>query len=143
MKTFDGTFVGIKSGQKATVSFQEDLSDLEPDHTYIFVPWADDYGQLGNPMYFRASGTSAVDDIVSDIEITLSPNPAYDMVCITSCSSIQEVSVYSTSGAQVMRMVGDRSDSMIFTVASLPSGIYMVRVITDNNTVKTLRLLKR
>ncbi len=143
VKTFDGTFVGIKSGQNTTVSFQEDLSDLEVGHTYIFVPWADDYGQLGNPMYFRASGTSAVDDIVSDIEVTLSPNPAYDMVCITSCSAIQVVSVYSISGAQVMRMAGDGNDSMTFTVASLPSGIYMVRVVADDNIVKTLRLLKR
>lgn len=65
------------------------------------------------------------------------------MVCITSCSAIQEVSVYSISGAQVMRMAGDGNDSMTFTVASLPSGIYMVRVVADDNIVKTLRLLKR
>lgn len=143
VKTLDGEFVGIKSGQTAKLRFLSDLSDLDSDHTYMFVPWADDYGQLGDPVYFRASSISAIDHLTQDTGMTVSPNPASDMVSITSPAIVRRVEVYSASGAKYIDIAGLNDRSVTVDVASLPSGLYLLRVVVDGGTAEVVRLIHR
>ncbi len=71
-------------------------------------------------------------------KIYLYPNPAENYVEIVSENPLKRVEIYSITGR--LMITSQNSDTTI-DIEELPSGIYFVRIAT-NNLTKTIRLIK-
>lgn len=78
---------------------------------------------------------------VTEAEISVSPNPATDIVTVTSPDEISLIEIYSLSGMRMTAVNPCHTEASI-DVANYPAGHYVVRITTARETV-TKRLIKR
>ena len=78
----------------------------------------------------------------SSLVAAVHPNPATSIVTVEAGSRIHEVTVYDLAGRVVMTADGGNELITSVQVASLPDGIYLLRIVTDNG-VETKRLVKQ
>jgi len=69
---------------------------------------------------------------ISSNQITVYPNPAKDELYIKSELQIKKVEIYSSTGSLLL---SDNNFNRKITVSSLPKGIYLVKIYTDNGVV--------
>lgn len=76
---------------------------------------------------FRFTVPTGVDNLYENANISLYPNPAYDNVSIKCDVAVEQVSVFSLTGTEMLSSnnVSDKID-----VSMLPRGIYIVRIKT-------------
>ena len=107
---------------------------------YHFVRWND--GNTDNPRTVHVSSDTtfvAEFEIVTDIEdnvaneISLFPNPATDILNITSSETISEIEIVNALG-QVVRRMEVNADNAVCDVENLSSGVYVVRLCTLQRT---------
>ncbi len=101
---------------------------------YQFVSWGD--GNTDNPRTiavvtdatYIASFVSVVGiEEASALEVNLFPNPATDILNITSSETISEIEIVNTLG-QVVKRIEVNSDNAVCNVEDLTSGVYVVRI---------------
>lgn len=101
---------------------------------YHFVRWND--GNTDNPRTVHVSSDTtfvAEFEIVTDIEdnvaneISLFPNPATDILNITSSETISEIEIVNALG-QVVKRMEVNTDNVVCNVEDLTSGVYVVRI---------------
>lgn len=78
---------------------------------------------------------------ISEKKINMYPNPANDYVSLLSASQISSIEITDFTGRIVFK-VQPNSTYTNLDIKILPSGYYFVRVTTDNNRIKTLKLIK-
>lgn len=93
------------------------------------------YSLYGRMIEVEASTVSSVSE-QSDIDITIFPNPAKEVLNIKSNSNVLKTSILSMDGKIVARLNSNTID-----VSQLPKGIYTVVVTTKNGT-STRKLIK-
>ena len=111
---------------------------------YKFVKWTDAGGELlsENPDYsFVVTGdmelvanfmsTEGVEELTSLFKIY--PNPVDDKLYIESENEVKEIVVYDVYGRQQVAVDGQQTSCI--NVANLNSGVYFVKVVTDNGEV--------
>jgi len=64
-----------------------------------------------------------------DVQIT--PNPATDMIRVSTFEPIREVSILSIDGKTLLSQTFDGVEQATLNVAALPTGMYVVSVLTD------------
>ncbi len=64
-------------------------------------------------------------------EIALFPNPATDILNITSSETISEIEIVNTLG-QVVKRIEVNSDNAVCNVEELPNGFYVVRIYNED-----------
>lgn len=79
----------------------------------------------------NGTGTLGIEEALSS-NIAIYPNPVVDMLNIESDSEIRYVEIFDISGRMVLRAEGN--DTRIST-QSLTSGVYAVRVVTENDVL--------
>ena len=85
----------------------------------------------------------AVDEISSTSDnLKVFPNPVQDILYISSDQKITSVAVYSGAGQQILTKSIDEKRGSV-DASALPSGIYMVKVNAADNTVRTVKIIKR
>ena len=115
---------------------------------YQFVSWDD--GNTDNPRTitvvadatYIASFMSVVgieENAVS--EIALFPNPATDILNITSSETISEIEIVNTLG-QVVKRIEVNSDNAVCDVEELKAGVYVVRIHTEGAVVSQRKFIK-
>ena len=75
------------------------------------------------------------------LEINVFPNPATDILNITSSETISEIEIVNVMG-QVVRRVEVNSDNVVCDVEDLTSGVYVVRIRTASATLSQQRFVK-
>ncbi|MEZ4721478.1 MAG: M43 family zinc metalloprotease [Flavobacteriales bacterium] len=75
-------------------------------------------------------------------EIRMFPNPATDMVTITSTNRISEVTIYDFTG-RLMTQQRPTNSSLALSTQDLASGVYIVSVTTENGQRETKQLIVR
>mgnify|MGYP003447659875 CR=1 FL=1 len=64
------------------------------------------------------------------------PNPVKDELFIATEVNVKEISIYDVYGRQAMRQqVNETTSQQVVNVAGLNSGIYFVKVVTDNGEI--------
>jgi hypothetical protein len=105
---------------------------------YQFVSWGD--GNTDNPRTitivtdatYIASFVSVVGiEEASALEVNLFPNPATDILNITSSETISEIEIVNTLG-QVVKRIEVNSDNAVCNVEELPNGFYVVRIYNED-----------
>jgi hypothetical protein len=75
--------------------------------------------------------------------ISMSPNPASNMVTITNnnIEKISKVIIYEITGKRVFALNNNMHNSISIEVSSLSKGMYMVELTSENNTKITKKLI--
>ena len=110
-----------------------DLSDGNGTQDY--------YGQT-NPANneFLFESLSVIDNEFSELELSLFPNPARDIVEVRSENNLlNKVEIYSISG-QLIKAVETGFDNI--SIEDLEAAVYIVKIYGDETKNKTLRLVK-
>ncbi|MGV6828679.1 MAG: T9SS type A sorting domain-containing protein [Flavobacteriales bacterium] len=80
------------------------------------------------------------DNEITENAITMFPNPATDMVNISSQEEISNISIFNILGQEVLNIEGT-SNAMQIDISNLTTGNYMAKVQVGD-TLKTLKLIK-
>ena len=114
-----------------------------PYEGYIFDHWVDVYNpsrdfNTDNPRTIVVSSDLTYMAVFTDVtgiendivpEISVFPNPANDILNITSSETISEIEIVNMNG-QVVRRIEVNSDNAVCNVDDLRSGMYVVRIRT-------------
>tara|TARA_B100000795_G_scaffold269156_1_gene257770 strand:+ start:1208 stop:2251 length:1044 start_codon:yes stop_codon:yes gene_type:complete len=86
-------------------------------------------------------GTLAIQDVATP-QFIVYPNPARETICIASTGNGTNVSasIYSISGQKV-KEISLMNNTNSIDVSSIASGIYLVKLKSDNNTVITKKIV--
>ena len=102
------------------------------DATYCSANW------IGGNYVFDAGANFSLDctssasmNETTSIELTVFPNPASDVITVTSDAKLEEVSVFDTYGNLV-----NTFNSSTFSVSHLIAGVYFLTISTDQGTVQ-------
>ena len=121
-----------------------------PAEGYVFTMWND-----GNPnsqrsiTVTRSATFIATFDVANNIEensapeISISPNPASDLINITSTEEISCIEIVSTIGQTVMQINASGYETTV-NIGELANGMYIVRIFTnENNLLNISKLIKK
>lgn len=85
---------------------------------------------------------AATAEVTNKAELKLFPNPAIDYFELVNNNLVQKVVLYNLIGRKVRSY--DASNGRRYNISDIPSGIYLVGLLDENNNVlKTLRLSKK
>ena len=87
--------------------------------------------------YVAKPVTNLSSSIIDFKEVLIYPNPATNEATIVTSSTVSLVLVYSLQGQLMLS-----STSSTFNISNLSSGIYIVKIITDNGTIINKKLTK-
>ena len=116
---------------------------------YRFLQWND--GNTDNPrtvtvtgdVTYTASFTSLTDIEENSVsEIALFPNPANDILNITSSETISEIEIVNVMG-QVVKRIEVNADNAVCDVNELKAGVYMVRIRSAKSDTSTTFSVRR
>ncbi|MBO7132760.1 MAG: leucine-rich repeat protein [Bacteroidales bacterium] len=115
---------------------------------YQFAQWSD--GNTDNPRTITVTGdatyvasfipATGIEENAS-LEISLFPNPANDILNITSSETISEIEIVNTLG-QVVKRIEVNADNAVCDVEDLTSGVYVVRIHTKGTVVSQRKFVK-
>ena len=79
--------------------------------------------------------------VPTDNGLVIYPNPTTHTLTVESASPIRQITVYDLSGRVMMTADGNGTAPCTVNVSSLHSGLYILRVVTENG-VETGRFVK-
>ncbi|HLO53024.1 MAG TPA: T9SS type A sorting domain-containing protein [Saprospiraceae bacterium] len=120
----DSTWGNFNQGIRVNFS----LADIDNDGYYEIAIGNERGGLAFYNTMFKLDGTSSSVDIESIATITVYPNPASNIVFISSNHSSQSYTVYNTNGIQVMKLV----EGTNILNPELSNGMYIIESIRNN-----------
>ncbi|MGN0229085.1 MAG: T9SS type A sorting domain-containing protein, partial [Muribaculaceae bacterium] len=128
--TFTGEFDGIV-GQEYSI--------------YLYIDNLWQIMQVGGGTKFTLTGSSGIDDVVVDAVngVVVYPNPAADVAYVESGSAMGNIAVYSLSGQQVLATNAAGERRVALQVGNLQSGVYVVKVSTEQGEIVRRLLISR
>lgn len=75
------------------------------------------------------------------IDIKVFPNPAENFIRVTPDNRIRKIQVYNLVGKEVQSYT--YQDNQQYSVADLPKGIYLVRIVDSNNKILVTRRISK
>ncbi len=112
-----------------TVTISENTTDLGRDGSFtISAPGVDDI------VYeFTQPSEISINDINSDIALSIYPNPAEDYLRVNAISNIQEISVLNILG-DVIHQAQPKTKNTVLDVRNYQPGVYFIQIHTDHGT---------
>jgi hypothetical protein len=149
--SFVGTNVNISSNMPAFETVDIDLAAARAEWTGITQDFQIIIRDTNNSND-SSPGTFEIDSIVFDNNMTLStqdleaidfsiyPNPANDVINITSKALMESVRIYDITGKLVL---SNRAiDTNTLNISELRTGVYLFKVVLKNGSQITKRLIK-
>ena len=135
-----GTIVGAGSYEYGSLASVKVI----PNEHYVFQKWTEDGNvvSIDQEYIFTVTGVRNLvahlyylDGIgeQTNVAISLYPNPVSDKLTIEATEAIEQVEVFSITGAKVLGMTS-HNETLEISTANLPSGIYVIRMTTQNAT---------
>jgi hypothetical protein len=91
-------------------------------------------------IYKNYNNWNSVNEQVSPVQITLSPNPATTQVHITTPIKIESYTINNTSGTQLQSGVLENDNNI--DISQLPQGLYFLQVQLENGQRVTKKLVR-
>ena len=114
------------------------VSGLKAETEYSFTVTAvNDTVESAKSAVVKATTLKGVDGIEElNAAISIYPNPVQNELFIATEVNVKEVAIYDIYGRQAMRQqVNETTSQQVVNVADLNSGIYFVKVVTDNGEI--------
>ncbi|MDR1747211.1 MAG: leucine-rich repeat protein [Tannerella sp.] len=135
------TFAYISSLTNLTVNWQIPLSinsevftytDISNVNLHVPVGSADAYKAAAVWQQFRIVADVVGNEYIESDAVGVYPNPVQDVLYIRSTQPVTKVEIYSLTGALALT---EHNPSAQISVATLPKGPYIVKVITGNGMI--------
>ncbi len=139
-------FTEVAQGGSTDITVASDMSDLDPDHIYMFVPWSTLEGQLADPVYFRTAEGYDDEQIAYDDggNIHIYPQGELSSVTITTSDSpFTEVSLYTLDGSYAGGLAVDGHYEVTLDLTDLAHGLYVLEATCADGTVSADKVLRR
>ncbi|MDB4334924.1 carbohydrate-binding protein [bacterium] len=144
--SFDGDLIGTSdipvTGQwqkYETISVKLTKTLGVHDVYLVFRNANTDIGSI-NWLQFSASTPNAIKES-SAMDIALHPNPVSDKLIITNCKGAN-IEVYNTTGSLITKSQST-NNIKILDMRSLNQGIYFVRIVNTNGSIKSYKVIKQ
>jgi|GEM_PF-1251557 len=132
--------IDASDGVSPTVSY---------DYYYVTRPQgsASDIGALE----YVSGGSAAAHTLLYDNSIglsdeqpavTVTPNPVTDMVQINGGRNIRWVTLYNAVGQRLRVLLPAGDGNILFSMSSLPEGIYLLQIMDVKGNARTVKLMK-
>ena len=133
---------GVTMPVEFSGSFEGDAGAI--CEAYLFYYKDSRWYQVGGDTPFTLTGVSGIEDVKADDadEVVVYPNPADDVVYVQSPSAMGSINVFSLSGKQVIVANAGGAQSTSLQVDNLPSGVYVIKIFTDEGVV-VRRMIKK
>ncbi|HOE39890.1 MAG TPA: T9SS type A sorting domain-containing protein [Bacteroidales bacterium] len=122
-----------------------------PDDDWEFIQWSGSINETATPTSFIMNKDKNINVLFqlensvviqeSANKITLYPNPAKNIVNISSNNSIEKISVYDILGKNILTINPNNSKSVV-NINDLNKGLYFIKVKTENGSESTHKLVK-
>lgn len=110
----------------------DDLSDI------IIQGFVDDTN-----FYWNTSEILGTSDFINNQTITMFPNPANDVVNISSDKEqLQKIELYSIAGSLIFK-TDLNANTYVLNIAKYPSGTYLLKVFSQNNDSINTKIIKK
>lgn len=117
----------------------EGISDVTFRMTAECAPGTTVLGEAN--ITFTVAGQSNLDEEILSDDLLIYPNPTSDRFLLNNDSEVAEIAVFNIVGKRVMSE--SHRPGLSHDVSSLDKGIYLVRMLDNNNsTLKVIRLTK-
>jgi hypothetical protein len=140
----------FEAGEEVTIN-------ATPAGGYIFLKWTYSDGEAfgdeeemtftmpENDLTLKANFQSTASvPVLAAGEVRVFPNPATTRFIVRSGSSIKEITVLDITGKVVYELRGLNTSEEAIDIVAMPSGIYLVRIITTQGSkVHRLQVLKQ
>lgn len=120
----------------------EKVYDEKGNLTKIIRTWKavdDCKNEAVHTQTFTIKNSLAVSDLDNDTSAVLYPNPVKDIFTLKGIDSVQRVEVIDLSGKVVKTFKIQQN----YNISELNNGIYVVRVLLNNQTSKTFKVIKK
>ena len=121
-------------------------SETDVSHSYYYEFWANGFGQPlakievdsaknDSSIYYEIldmGNTSVSRETIKAVDFTIFPNPAQDQVFLQGTEQAAQFSIVDIANKEVKRVNANNS---AVNISELPSGLYMVQMLSDNGTV--------
>lgn len=113
--------------------------ELEVYNGSMFFKGGTTAGSTGE--LWRLTNTSLGLDDFNDKSLRVYPNPVTDKIFITTNDTINEISLFSLDGKQILKQ---KCNALQYEMdlSTLQSGVYLIHIQTENQQTKTLKILK-
>ena len=139
-----GTVTGGGTYPEGTVITIEAIAN----EGFEFASWSDENTDNPRQITVTADATYIASFIPAtgieenaSLEISLFPNPANDILNISSSETISEIEIVNTLG-QVVKRIEINSDNAVCDVNELKAGVYVVRTHTEGMVVSQRKFVK-
>ena len=129
----------IGNGETKTLNTEFNIPELT-DGNYIASP-AIGYNLLDGDIYFKVN-TSGVDKVYMDTDMKIDFNRATGNLTLTSPSAISSVEVYMLNGSKANLQVEVAGNVASADMSTLSSGIYVVKMTTEDGKSMTSKVVK-
>ena len=96
-------------------------------HVHFFEDGIADHPSEGNP---------------SEGQIVVRPNPTTDRLFVEG-QDLQQVELFNVMGQCLLTQMADNTANAEISLAGMPSGIYLLRVVTNNGSVSLTKVIKQ
>lgn len=137
----------LSAGDKTTLSFKGSFYAEDGEKYYLipyYLPTSTNVLQLGEEKLVTIDHSAGIDNVqaTSDV-LAINPNPADAVAEVKAASDIENITVFSLSGAALAVDTEIDGSSATLRVAGLPAGMYVVSVSTTSGETHTARLIKK
>lgn len=144
--SFPVTKPGEKASLKLTIVFTEGVSKAGKGTTQFLVYNVNDVNDADTVTFVADVATGIFEIVPNDKKISIYPNPATDVINISSADlnlTKGNMSIYNALGAKVNDVILTPSGMNTVSVNNLPAGVYYVRFQATTGEVSTRSFLKK
>jgi hypothetical protein len=116
------------------------LADLNNDGKLEIYAGQD----LGGIFRFEhdSSSTSALNELLPEIDVVIYPNPTNGMITVSvEKGQAKNIVLYNLAGKELLTIIPNQNKEQI-DLNNLPAGVYLIRVVLENDTQLTKRIVK-
>jgi len=130
-----------KGNGNATISFDVKKNETAEKRKVTVIFKREETGLKPSIEISQAAAPTAVEDVVL-ASLAVVPNPFSTVLQITNPEGIEAQYELITAMGLVVRSGGFATQEVVLDTESLPSGVYFVRLVTQNGAQKTMKVVK-
>ena len=119
------------------------LTDGTPENSFEITDIQENGNELTFHVHFFDDGIEdhQADGLLSNDRIAVHPNPTTDKLFVEG-RDMQRVELFNTVGQYVLTQVAENMDATEISLADLPSGVYLLRVLTTDGAFSVQKVVK-
>lgn len=123
------TFTGMAFAVTSDVVY---FIEKENGDIWKWVPTRFDGSATGKAVFAKQKMSSASLSEMANVQLEIFPNPVITNLVVNASERIQEIKVYSITGAQAQVEVAIENHNAQLAMGNLPAGTYWLEIVTEN-----------